>query len=119
MKSLTAKILVVFIFGILLGVCIKFSFLAFLGLLCSLVALFIYTLKDATGLKHNQGKHFIFISLALYAISLMLSLISTTTIILFIGYELFTNNKSVQQANKQLFLFYAIIVFMLFVKILV
>ncbi|MDR1244274.1 MAG: hypothetical protein LBJ79_03740 [Endomicrobium sp.] len=115
MKSLTAKILVVFIFGVLLGVCIKFSFLAFVGLFCSLGALFIYTLKDATGLKHNQYKHFIFVSLALYAISLMLSLISAITIVLFIGYELFTNNKSVQQANKQLLPFYAIIIFVLFV----
>lgn len=119
MSKLSSKFLLVFTFGILLGVCIKFSFLAFVGLFCSLVALLIYTLKYATGLKHNQDKLFIFISLALYAVSLLLSLRSAITIILFIGYELLTNNKSIQQANKQLLPFYAIIVFMLFVKILV
>jgi hypothetical protein len=117
-SKLSSKFLLVFAFGILLGVCIRFSFLAFVGLFCSLVALFIYTLKDTTGLKYNQDKRFISISFALYAISLTLSLISATTILLFIGHELFTNNRSVHKANKQLLPFYAIIVFILFVKTL-
>jgi uncharacterized membrane protein len=73
--------------------------------------LFIYTLKDATGLKHNQDKYFVIISIILYAVSLIFSLISITVIILFIGYELLTNNKTIHQANKQLFPIYLIIIF--------
>jgi uncharacterized membrane protein len=77
---------------------------------CALVALFIYTLKDATGLKYNQDKYLIVFSAILYAVSLIFSLISTTVIMLFIGYELITNNNSIQQTNKQLFPFYLIII---------
>ncbi|MDR2066680.1 MAG: hypothetical protein LBP57_02440 [Endomicrobium sp.] len=119
MSKLSSKFLLVFAFGILLGICINFSFFSFISIAGSLTALFIYTLKDATGLKYNQDKYFIIISFVVYTASLIFSLISITTIILFIGYELLTNNKSIQQTNKQLLPFYAIIAFMLFVKILV
>jgi uncharacterized membrane protein len=101
---------------LILGICIKFSFLIFVSIACSLLALFIYTLKDATGLKHYQDKYFIISSVILYAISLIFSLISITIIILFIGYELLTNNTSIQQANKQLFPFYLIIILILIGK---
>jgi hypothetical protein len=121
MSTLTSKILLVFAFGILLGlfICIKFSFLSFISIVGSLIALFIYTLKDATGLKYNQDKYFIIISFVVYSASLIVSLISITTIILFIGYELLTNNKAIKQVNKQLFPFYLIIVFILIVKMII
>ena len=110
MSKLTSKFLLVFVFGLILGICIKFSFFSFISMASSLVALFIYTLKDGTGLKHNQDKYFIIFSTILYAVSLIFSLISMTVIILFIGYELLTNSKSIQQASKQLFPLYLIII---------
>ncbi|MDR2395738.1 MAG: hypothetical protein LBD57_03985 [Endomicrobium sp.] len=119
MSKVTSKILLVFAFGILLGICINFSFLYFISITSSLIALFIYTLKDAAGLKYNQDKYFISVSIVVYTASLIFSLISITTIILFIGYELLTNNKSMQQANKQLFSFYLIIVFIFIGKMII
>jgi hypothetical protein len=44
-----------------------------LALLAALASFFAYTFCDAKGLKHNQDKHFLLLSVCLYVISALLS----------------------------------------------
>ncbi|MDR1663041.1 MAG: hypothetical protein LBR59_01345 [Endomicrobium sp.] len=45
-------------------------------------------MRDASGLKHNQDKYFIVISILLYFAALAISLCSVIAIVLLMGYEI-------------------------------
>lgn len=110
MSHVIRKVLLIFsVFAI--GLSMWLSHLYFIGIGCSLIAFFIYTLKNATGLKYNQDKVFVILSFVLYIISLVFSLKSSVIIALFTSYELFVA-KSIRHTAKQLLPFYLAIVLM-------
>lgn len=88
MYKYTLQFLFVFSLGIILGLFIKFSITFFIALAAILVSLFIYTMRDMPGLKHNQDKYFIAVSSLAYLAALGISLYSTTALILFVLYEI-------------------------------
>jgi hypothetical protein len=93
--------LIVFAFGLICGFFIKCSFWSFIALIIALVAVFVYTMRDAQGLKHNQDKYFIATSAALYLVALLISIYALIAIILFTLYEMF-NGKSFKAASLRL-----------------
>jgi hypothetical protein len=66
----------------------EFLVTLFLALIVTLISVFIYTICDAGGLKHNQDKYFIVMSALLYFAALAISLCSAISIVLLAGYEI-------------------------------
>jgi hypothetical protein len=99
MQKFNLQTLLVFSFGLIFGLCVKFSFITLLALLIALTAVFIYTMRDATGLKHHQDTQFVVISAILYLTALLLSPFSIVVLILFTVYEI-----SNERPNKKILL---------------
>jgi hypothetical protein len=80
-----------------------------------LLAVFIYTLRYAEGLKHNQDKYFVVMSLILYAAALLLSVYFALTLILFVCCE-FSRKSNFKTISIKLFYFIIITIFVLLFK---
>lgn len=74
-------------------------FTAFFGL----SSFFCYMLADSTGLKHNQGKHFIALSLLLYSIGLFFWPTIIVLPVLFLAYEVIKEAKLPAALLKKIF----------------
>jgi hypothetical protein len=88
----------------------------FSALLVILVAVFIYAMRDIKGLKYNQDKQFIVISIVLYLIALLPSLIYMIVFILFVGYEV-SNERSLKIITHRVLPFFIITLFVLCQKL--
>jgi hypothetical protein len=116
MQKFNLQTLAVFSAGLFLGLFVKFSFLTFSALLVILVAVFVYAMRDAKGLKYNQDKQFIVISIILYLVALLLSLNSMIAFILFVGYEV-SNERSLKIITHRIFPFFIITLLVLSQKL--
>jgi uncharacterized membrane protein len=101
MHKVGLQTLIVFALGLICGFFCKCSFWSLLALFIALVAVFIYTMHDARGLKHNQGKHFIAISAVLYFVALIVSFYAVISLVIFVIYEVF-NRKSFKTMTLRL-----------------
>jgi amino acid transporter len=115
MQKFNLQTLIVFALGLIFGFCIKFSFLALLAILIALVALFIYTMRDAKELKHNQGKYFVVISAVLYFIALLFSPYAIMILVLFTGHEA-SNRRTWKVATLRLLPVFIITLLVLFLS---
>jgi Na+/H+ antiporter NhaC len=88
MHKSTLQFLLAFSLGLIFGLLMKFSLPLFLALVATMLSVFIYTMRDAEGLKHNQDKYFVVMSALLYFIALAVSLCSSIAIVLLAGYEI-------------------------------
>ncbi|MDR3195491.1 MAG: hypothetical protein LBT58_01685 [Endomicrobium sp.] len=88
MRKSTVQLLSVFFLGLIFGLLTKFSVTLLLVLAPTLVSVFIYTMRDTSGLKHNQDKYFIVISALLYFVDLAISLYSAIALVLLAIYEI-------------------------------
>jgi hypothetical protein len=88
MHKSNLQFLLVFVLGLISGLLMKFSVTLLLALAVTLVSVFVYTMHDASGLKHNQDKYFIIISVLLYFLALIISLYSAIGLILLALYEI-------------------------------
>jgi hypothetical protein len=87
MQKFSLQTIIVFSLGLICGFCIEFSFLCLVALFIALSSVFIYTIRDAQGLKHNQDLYLIFISSTLYLLALLISIYGIVALILFTLYE--------------------------------
>jgi hypothetical protein len=87
MHKSALQFLLVFVLGLICGLLMKFSVTLLLALGVTLVSAFVYTMRDASGLKHNQDKYFIIISVLLYFLALAISLYSVIALVLLALYE--------------------------------
>lgn len=101
MQKFNLQTLIVFALGLIFCLCIKFSFLSILAVVIALVSLFIYTIRDAQGVKYNQYKCFVIISSALYFIALLFSSFAVIILVLFAGYEV-SNGRTWKVATLRL-----------------
>ncbi|MDR3306059.1 MAG: hypothetical protein LBS61_00020 [Endomicrobium sp.] len=88
MHKSTLQFLLVFFLGLIFGLLTKFSATLSLALALTLVSIFIYTMRDTSGLKHNQDKYFIVISALLYFVALAISLYLAIVLVLLAIYEI-------------------------------
>jgi hypothetical protein len=88
MHKSTFQLLLAFSLGLIFGLLMDFSVTLFLSLILTLICVFIYTMRDAGGLKHNQDKYFIVMSALLYLASLAITLCSAIAIVLLAVYEI-------------------------------
>lgn len=88
MHKSTLQLLLTFSLGLICGLLMEFSVTLFLALILTLISVFVYTMRDASGLKHNQDKYFIVMSSLLYFAALAISLCSAIAIVLLTGYEI-------------------------------
>jgi uncharacterized membrane protein YkvI len=79
----------------------EFSVTLFLALILTLISVFIYTMRDLEGLKHNQNKYFIVMSALLYFAALAISLCSAIAIVLLAGYEI-SKRKNLKSLSLRL-----------------
>ena len=114
MQKFSLQTLLVFSFGLMFGLFMKFSFVVLLALLVALIAVFIYTIRDAAGLKHGQCYQFIIISATLYLTALLLSSYSIVVLVLFVGYEV-SNKRALKTINYRMSPFF-IITFLVLLK---
>ncbi|GHT61674.1 hypothetical protein AGMMS49950_05490 [Endomicrobiia bacterium] len=114
-QKFNLQTLIVFALVLIFGLCIKFSFLSLLAVVIALVALFIYTMRDAQGLKYNQYKYFVVISAALYFIALLFLSSAVIILVLFAGYEI-SNGRTWKVATLRLLPVFIITLFMMFMK---
>ncbi|MCA6069686.1 MAG: hypothetical protein LE180_00965 [Endomicrobium sp.] len=114
MQKFSLQTLLVFSFGLIFGLFMKFSFVVLLALLVALIAVFIYTMRDAAGLKRGQCSQFIIVSATLYLVALLLSSYSIVVLVLFVGYEVF-NKRELKTINYRMLPFF-LITFLLSLK---
>ena len=88
MHKSTLQLLLAFSLGLIFGLLMKFSMTLFLALIVTLLSVFIYTMRDAGGLKHKQDKYFIVMSALLYFAALAISLCSSIALVLLAVYEI-------------------------------
>jgi hypothetical protein len=103
----------IFFLGIFFGLLTNFSIPLILALLVATLAAYTYTMRDASGLKHNQAKYFIVISALLYFVSLAISLYSTVILIILALYEIF-NGKNLKVLSLSLLPYIIITIISLF-----
>jgi hypothetical protein len=101
MRRSGLQTLIVFALGLICGFFVKCSFWSFIALILALLSVFVYTTRDAQGLKHNQDKYFTVISAALYLAALLISIYAIIAIIPFMLYEML-NGKSFKAASLRL-----------------
>lgn len=114
MQKFSLQTLLVFFVGLIFGLFMKFSFVALLALLVAVIAVFIYAMQDAAGLKHSQCSQFIIISAILYLTALLLSSYSIVALVLFVGYEI-SNKRELKTINYRVLPFF-IITFLVLLK---
>ncbi|MCA6070884.1 MAG: hypothetical protein LE168_00595 [Endomicrobium sp.] len=107
MQKFSLQTLLVFSFGLIFGLFMKFSFEVLLALLVALIAVFIYTMQDAAGLKYGQCSQFIIVSATLYLTALLLSFYSIVVLVLFVGYEV-SNKRELRIMGYRMLPFFII-----------
>jgi hypothetical protein len=107
MHKFSLQTLIVFVLGLICGFFVNCSFWPLLALLIALASVFIYTMRDAQGLKHNQAAYFIAISTILYLVALLISFYAVIVLIPFALYEIF-NKKTLKAMTLRLLPIYFI-----------
>ncbi|MDR1087392.1 MAG: hypothetical protein LBL16_04065 [Endomicrobium sp.] len=115
MRKFSLQTLIVFALGLTCGFFVNCSFWPLLALLIALVSVFIYTMRDAQGLKHTQAAQFIAISTILYLVALLISFYAVIALIPFALYELF-NKKTLKAMTLRLLPIYIITLIVLIIN---
>jgi hypothetical protein len=116
MQKTKLQLLLIFFLGLLFGLLMEFSVPLIFALLIVLIATYIYTMRDATGLKHNQDKCLIAVSVLLYFGALAISLYSTIILVLLTAYEV-SNRKDIKTLSIRLFPYVIITIISVFIFI--
>lgn len=87
------------------------------ALFCAM-SFFVYTFTDATGLKYNQDKHFLLLSLFLYIAALAFSLYASALPLAVFVYEKLNNkNAAIKTIRKKVYFYFLITFIAVIIKL--